>query len=74
MGTGECHCLKLMPASNARDQSAGLVTMPASMYRSPSRWSSRAKSPWTWRVTNSSGSQGRLAASPKTKCWSMSSS
>ena len=54
-GTGECHCLKLMPASKASDQSAGAVITPASMNRSPSRWSSSATSPCVWRRMYSSG-------------------
>ena len=54
-GTGACHSKKFMPMSKSRLQSAWLVTMPASIHRLFSRWSSNAKSPWVWRVMYSIG-------------------
>jgi hypothetical protein len=38
-----------------------------SIQRLPSRWSSRAKSPWHCRVMYSIGGRGSVAASPKVK-------
>ena len=54
-GTGACHSKKFMPMSKSSDQSAWVVTMPASIHRLPSRWSRMQKSPWLWRVMYSIG-------------------
>ncbi len=54
-GTGACHSKKFMPMSKSSDQSAWVVTMPASIQRLPSRWSRMQKSPWLWRVMYSIG-------------------
>ena len=47
--------MKFMPMSKSSDQSAWVVTIPASIHRLPSRWSTMQKSPWLWRVMYSIG-------------------
>ena len=45
-----------MPMSKSSDQSAWVVTMPASIQRFSSRWSTMQKSPCACRVMYSIGS------------------